>query len=152
LGSFRIFVSSGRIPFSGLAPPLFIAKGLALPCSIARATGALSSSSASCLSEATKELREAARCFLDPAGVSVMLLREKDYGIYTANQLRVVVQVVFAFFLPIGCICRRQLRSSSISLPRFSGEDSSALSSVVHPPYLQLLGLYHLECWLSHWL
>jgi hypothetical protein len=61
-----------------------------------------------------------------------------ESGSYTADLLRIAIQVVNAFFSPLGCICRRQMRSSPMSLPRFSGEDSSVLSSVMLPPYLQL--------------
>jgi hypothetical protein len=47
-------------------------------------------------------------------------------------------QAVFAFFVPLGCIRRRQMRESPMSLPRFSGEDFFDLSSVMHPLDLQL--------------
>jgi hypothetical protein len=52
--------------------------------------------------------------------------------------MRIATQVVFAIFKPLGCICWRQMRSSPKSLPRFSGEDFLALSSVMHIQYLQL--------------
>jgi hypothetical protein len=61
----------------------------------------------------------------------------KESGSYTKDLLRIAIQVVFAFW-PLGCIRRRQLRSSLMSLPRFSGEDHSVLSSVMLTPYLQL--------------
>jgi hypothetical protein len=49
-----------------------------------------------------------------------------------------VDHVVFAFFVPLGCIRRRQMREFPISLPRFSGEDFFNLSLVMHPLDLQL--------------
>jgi hypothetical protein len=52
--------------------------------------------------------------------------------------MRIATQVVFAIFKPLGCIRRRQMRSSPKSLPRFSGEDFLALSSVMRIQYLQL--------------
>jgi hypothetical protein len=61
----------------------------------------------------------------------------KESGSYTADLLRIAIQVVFAFW-PLGCIRRRQLRSSLMLLPRFSGEDLLVLSSVMLTPYLQL--------------
>jgi hypothetical protein len=61
----------------------------------------------------------------------------KESSSYTADLLRIVIMVVCAF-LPLGCIRRRQLRSSPMSLPRSSGEDPSVLSSVMLTPYLQL--------------
>jgi hypothetical protein len=45
---------------------------------------------------------------------------------------------VFAIFVPLGCIHRRQMRESPMSLPRFSGEDFFNLSLVMPPQYLQL--------------
>jgi hypothetical protein len=62
----------------------------------------------------------------------------KGSSSYTADQLRIAIQVVLAFFLSLGWIHRQQLRSSLMSLPRFSGEDPPTLSSVVCIPYLQL--------------
>jgi hypothetical protein len=47
-------------------------------------------------------------------------------------------QAIFAFFVPLGCIRRRQMRESPMSLPRFSCEDFFDLSSVMHPLDLQL--------------
>jgi hypothetical protein len=61
----------------------------------------------------------------------------KESSNYTADLLKIAIKVVCAF-LPHGCIRRRQLRSSPMSLPRFSGEDPSVLSSVMLTPYLQL--------------
>jgi hypothetical protein len=52
--------------------------------------------------------------------------------------VRIGVQVVFAIFMPLGCIRRRHMRSSPMSLPRFSGEDLLELSSVVRIPNVQL--------------
>jgi hypothetical protein len=60
-----------------------------------------------------------------------------DSSSYTADELRIADQVVL-IFLSLGCIRRRQLRSSLMSLPRFSEEDPSVLSSVLLPRYLQL--------------
>jgi hypothetical protein len=61
----------------------------------------------------------------------------KESSNYTEDLLRIAIKVVYAF-LPLGCIRRRQLRSSPMSLPRFNGEDHSVLSSVKLTPYLQL--------------
>jgi hypothetical protein len=44
--------------------------------------------------------------------------------------MRIAAQVVFAILKPLGCIHQRQMRSSPKSLPRFSGEDFLALSSM----------------------
>jgi hypothetical protein len=52
--------------------------------------------------------------------------------------LRIVVQVVLAIFKPLGCIHRRQMRSSPKSLPRFSGEVFLDLSSVMRTRNIQL--------------
>jgi hypothetical protein len=60
-----------------------------------------------------------------------------DSGSYTADELRIADQVVL-IFLSLGCIRRRQLRSSPMSLSRFSEEEPSVLSSVLLPRYLQL--------------
>jgi hypothetical protein len=40
------------------------------------------------------------------------------------DQLKIAILVVFVVFLLLGCICQRRLRSSPMSLPRFSGDDS----------------------------
>jgi hypothetical protein len=68
------------------------------------------------------------RCFSSAAP-------RKESSNYTADLLRIAIKVVCAF-LPLGCIHRRQLRSSPMLLPRFSGEDPSVLSSVMLTPYL----------------
>jgi hypothetical protein len=63
--------------------------------------------------------------------------RRKGSDSYTVEKLRIAIQVVFAFFLPLGCIHRRQLRSSPMSLPRFSREDPSVKLGGTSP-YLHL--------------
>jgi hypothetical protein len=55
----------------------------------------------------------------------------------TKDQLRIAVKAICAFFISLGCVRRRQVRSSLLSLPRFGDEDS-VLSSVKHPKHLQL--------------
>jgi hypothetical protein len=57
---------------------------------------------------------------------------------YTQNSYQAADHFAFAFFVPLGCIRRRQLRESLMSLPRFGGEDFFDLSSVIRPQDLQL--------------
>lgn len=59
-------------------------------------------------------------------------------GCYNKDQLRIAVQAGFAIFFPLGCVRRRQMRSSSLLLPRFGGEDVLVLDSVTHHQNLQL--------------
>jgi hypothetical protein len=77
-----------------------------------------------------EKIADLCRCFSSTAP-------RKESSNYTADLLRIAIKVVCAF-LPLRCIRRRQLRSSPMSLPRFSGEDPLVLSSVMHTPYLQL--------------
>jgi hypothetical protein len=69
--------------------------------------------------------------------------------------MRIATQVVFAIFKPLGCICWRQMRSSPKSLPRFSGEDFLALSSVmlfnIYSSIVNLVCLCQLDYRLSRW-
>jgi hypothetical protein len=67
-----------------------------------------------------------------------MVLLYMKSGCYTLISCHATGCSVFAFFIPLGSICRRQMRESPKSLPRFSGEDFFDLSSVMLPPDLQL--------------
>jgi hypothetical protein len=57
---------------------------------------------------------------------------------YTQISYQAAGHSVFAFFVLLGCIHRRQLRESLMSLPRFGDEDFFDLSSVIHPQELHL--------------
>jgi hypothetical protein len=59
-------------------------------------------------------------------------------GCYTFGSLQVAGHSIFAFFAPLGCIHRRQMSESPTSLPRFSGEEFSVLSSMKLTFNLQL--------------
>lgn len=57
---------------------------------------------------------------------------------YSKDQLRIAVKVVFVVFISLGCVRRRQVRSSPLWLLRFGDEDPSVLSSVKLPRHLHL--------------
>jgi hypothetical protein len=59
-------------------------------------------------------------------------------GFNTEDRVRIDAQFVFAIFMSLECIRRRQMRSSPMSLPRFSDEDLLELSSVMHIQNVQL--------------
>jgi hypothetical protein len=79
--------------------------------------------------------RARARCLLI---CKEMVLLYMKPGCYTLISCHATGRSVFAFFVLLGCIRRRQMRESPKSLPRFSGEDFFDLSSVMLPPDLQL--------------
>jgi hypothetical protein len=59
-------------------------------------------------------------------------------GFNTEDQVRIDAHFVFAIFMSLECIRRRQMRSSPMSLPRFSDEDPLELSLVMHIQNVQL--------------
>jgi hypothetical protein len=67
-----------------------------------------------------------------------MVLNYLKTSCYTQNSYQAADHFAFAFFVLLGCIRRRQLRESLMSLPRFGGEDFFDLSSVIRPQDLQL--------------
>jgi hypothetical protein len=67
-----------------------------------------------------------------------MVLNSLKSSHYTLMYFQAADHSVFAFFGPLGCIRRRQLRESLMSLPRFGGKDFFDLSSVICPQDLQL--------------
>jgi hypothetical protein len=79
--------------------------------------------------------RSRSQCLLKTKG---MVLNYLKTSCYTQNSYQAADHFAFAFFVPLGCIRRRQLRESLLSLPRFSGEDFFDLSSVFRPQDLQL--------------
>jgi hypothetical protein len=79
--------------------------------------------------------RTRARCLLISRKITVLQLQS---CYHTWISLQVTDHAVLAFFVPLGCIRRRQMRESPMSLPRFSGEDLFELSSVMHPQDVQL--------------
>jgi hypothetical protein len=79
--------------------------------------------------------RTRARCL---QMVKEMNMIQLQSGCHMLLPCQVADHAVFAFFVPLGCIRRRQMRESPMSLPRFSGEDPIDLSSVRHPLDLQL--------------
>jgi hypothetical protein len=121
--------SPGRILLGGFGPTFSLARWLAPPCAAARVAREFSSSSASRLIGAI-ELRETTWCFLSPIDVTLLQLQEKTLAATLRINSELLISV-FAFFLSLRCIRRRQLRSSPMSLPIFNGEDSSVLSSVL---------------------
>jgi hypothetical protein len=67
-----------------------------------------------------------------------MVLLYLKSGCYTLISCQDASYAVFVFFVPLGCIHRRQMRESPMSLPRFSGDDFFDLSSMMLPQDLQL--------------
>jgi hypothetical protein len=74
-------------------------------------------------------------CFLNTSEIVVL---QWQSGCYTIGYLRAAGHSVFAFFAPLGCIRRRQMRESPMSFRRFSDEDFLVLSLVKLPFNLQL--------------
>jgi hypothetical protein len=81
------------------------------------------------------QMRARTRCLL---GFKEMVVLHLQSGCCIWISCQAAVRTVFAFFVPLGCIRRRQMRESPMSLPRFSGEDFFDLSSMMHPQDLQL--------------
>jgi hypothetical protein len=79
--------------------------------------------------------RARTRCLL---GFKEMVVLHLQSGCCIWISCQAAVHAVFAFFVPLGCIRRRQIRESPMSLPRFNGEEFFDLSSVMHPQDLQL--------------
>jgi hypothetical protein len=79
--------------------------------------------------------RARARCLLI---CKEMVLLYMKPGCYTSISYHATGHSVFAFFVLLGCIRRRQMRESPNLLPRFSGKDFFDLSSVMLPLDLQL--------------
>jgi hypothetical protein len=75
--------------------------------------------------------RTRSRCL--PICKEMVLLYMKS-SCYTLISCQATGHTVIAFFAPLGCIRRRQMRESPMSLSRFSGEDFFELSSVTRLP------------------
>jgi hypothetical protein len=75
------------------------------------------------------------RCLLN---CKEMVLLYLMLGCYISISCQAIGRTVFAFFVPLEYILRRQMKEYSMSLPIFSGEDFFELSSVMLPPDLQL--------------